>query len=288
MQGIPRCRRKKLVDLTKIIHLFMLKEHFKENITNNYKSYAVWKREKKNPCVHTHSWASLFKASPLPFPSSSNFSTASSLWCSTSGKHPPGSTSIAVMAKCATFFVIALLLFFSLGQATRHEPVDPRNTQQEVLVRFLQKNTHLGSWNDVFFGLIEIVFLVSLICNVFVVIGCSRRRFWKGGRRMWSSWRGGVLDEKNACGSHRLHIYPREQTLIRAGTHSLLPSFLLSRMRGGRKNSSEIKWKGNLSSNLFFLKSTVFLCFCDVLCLPKATICSTFISTWGVWVKSLV
>ncbi|CAD5182184.1 unnamed protein product [Musa acuminata subsp. malaccensis] len=37
------------------------------------------------------------------------------------------------MAKCVTFFVIAVLLSFSLGRAARHEPVDPRNTQQEVL-----------------------------------------------------------------------------------------------------------------------------------------------------------
>ncbi|CAD5183246.1 unnamed protein product [Musa acuminata subsp. malaccensis] len=35
------------------------------------------------------------------------------------------------MSRSTTFFVIALLLFVSLGEAARHAPADPTNTQTE-------------------------------------------------------------------------------------------------------------------------------------------------------------
>ncbi|CAL9749387.1 unnamed protein product, partial [Musa acuminata subsp. burmannicoides] len=73
----------------------------------------------------------LFKSlsTPLPFFLQLQYSFLSLVF---NQREPsPWIYKIAVMAKCVTFFVIAVLLSFSLGQAARHESVDPRNTQQE-------------------------------------------------------------------------------------------------------------------------------------------------------------
>jgi hypothetical protein len=47
-----------------------------------------------------------------------------------------------------------------------------------------------------------------------ICLGCWGRACRGNGRdQLWRAWWGRVLDEKDTCCSHRLHLYPEEQSM---------------------------------------------------------------------------